>query len=49
MRFEEFSKALNEHLEKMMRSNRGLFQVAVDKDEMYNKYLDSYPLESNKI
>lgn len=49
MRFEEFSKALNEHLEKMMRSNRGLFQVAVDKDEMYSKYLDSYPLESNKI
>ena len=49
MRFEEFSKALNEHLEKMMRSNRWLFQVAVDKDEMYNKYLDSYPLESNKI
>lgn len=49
MRFEEFSKALNEHLEKMMRNDRGLFQVAVDKDEMYNKYLDSYPLESNKI
>lgn len=49
MRFEEFSKALNEHLEKMMRSDRGLFQVAVDKDKMYNKYLDSYPLESNKI
>lgn len=49
MRFEEFSKALNEHLEKMMRSDRWLFQVAVDKDEMYNKYLDSYPLESNKI
>ena len=49
MRFEEFSKALNEHLEKMMRNDRGLFQVTVDKDEMYNKYLDSYPLESNKI
>lgn len=49
MRFEEFSKALNKHLEEMMRSDRGLFQVAVDKDEMYNKYLDSYPLESNKI
>lgn len=49
MRFEEFSKALNEHLEKMMRNDRGLFQVAVDKDEMYSKYLDSYPLESNKI
>lgn len=49
MRFEEFSKALNEHLEKMMRNDRGLFQVALDKDEMYSKYLDSYPLESNKI
>ena len=49
MRFEEFSKALDKHLEEMMRSDRGLFQVVVDKDEMYNKYLDSYPLESNKI
>lgn len=45
MRFEEFSKALDKHLEEMMRSDRGLFQVVVDKDEMYNKYLDRYPLE----
>ena len=40
---------LNTHLNEMMKSNAHLFTVNVDKDDMWNHYLDSYPAGTNEI
>lgn len=42
MNFKEFSKLLRENFEDMASSSDRLFVVDVDKDEMYNIYLDSF-------
>lgn len=49
MRFVEFRKALQENFAKMTEGVTHLFEVAVDKDELWNLYLDSFPSERNKI
>ena len=46
--FNLFKKELNNHLEKMYK-NKHLFEVNLDKDVLYNLYLDSIPPEDNKI
>lgn len=49
MRFEEFSKLIEERFEEISKDAEVLFQVEVDKDEMWNLYLDSFPEGTNEI
>lgn len=46
--FNLFKKEINQHLEQMY-TNDHLFEVNLDKDVLYNLYLDSIPPEDNKI
>ena len=47
--FNKFKSEINTHLEKMYKENEHLFVVELDKDELYNLYLDLFPPEDNKI
>ena len=47
--FSEFMKYFTEHVNNMLESNQYLFLTDVDKDVMWNTYLDSYPLEYNLV
>lgn len=49
MEFKDFRKAIQDHFEKMVSDVNHLFEVEVDKDEMWNTYLDSYPVGTNMI
>ena len=49
MEFKDFRKAIQDHFEKMAADVNHLFEVEVDKDEMWNTYLDSYPAGTNMI
>lgn len=49
MTFIEMRDLLNEHFEKMTKNVEKLFVVGVDKDEMWNLYLDSFPKGTNEI
>ena len=49
MEFREFKKQLQDHFKEMTKDALQLFEVAVDKDELWNLYLDSFPEETNKI
>ena len=49
MEFKDFRKAIQEHLAEMTLDINQLFEVEVDKDEMWNKYLDSYPEGTNLL
>ena len=49
MEFKDFRKAIQDHFEKMVADVNTLFEVEVDKDEMWNTYLDSYPTGTNLI
>ena len=49
MEFKDFRKAIQDHFEKMVADVNTLFEVEVDKDEMWNTYLDSYPAGTNMI
>lgn len=49
MNFIEMRDMLNEHIKEMMASVDHMFEVQVDKDEMYNLYLDSFPKGTNEI
>lgn len=51
MNFVEFRDNIARNFEKMLKENGNghLFLVAVDRDEMWNVYLDSFPPEKNKI
>lgn len=42
--FMMFKKALQKHFDEMQREATHLFEVNVDKDELWNTYLDSFPL-----
>ncbi len=48
MEFKEFRSKLQEHFD-AMAANNTLFSVSVDKDEMWNTYLDSFPPGTNLI
>lgn len=41
--------AVQKHFEQMTKDNGYLFEVGLDKDELWNLYLDSFPEGTNKI
>lgn len=49
MEFTEMRNKLMEHFNEMVKDVDHLFEVAVDKDEMWNLYLDSFPVGTNEI
>lgn len=49
MEFLKFRNALQKNFAKMTKDATHLFEVAVDKDEMWNLYLDSFPAGTNEI
>lgn len=49
MDFEIFADKLRENFNEMVKDSDCLFEVEVDKDEIWNTYLDSYPSGSNEI
>ena len=49
MEFKDFRKAIQDHFERMTSDVSNLFEVEVDKDEMWNTYLDSYPKGTNLL
>ncbi len=49
MEFLGFEKALQKNFAEMAKGAAHLFEVAVDKDEMWNLYLESFPAGTNEI
>lgn len=49
MEFTEMRDKLREHFNEMIKDVDHLFEVAVDKDELWNLYLDSFPAGTNEI
>lgn len=49
MQFTEMRDMLNDHFTKMVENVQHLFEVQVNKDEMVNLYLDSFPKGTNEI
>lgn len=47
--FIKFKEALQNHFEEMQKEATHLFEVALDKDELWNLYLDSFPAGTNEI
>ena len=47
--FLKFKKALQDHFNDMQKDVTHLFEVNVDKDELWNTYLDSFPAGTNNI
>lgn len=49
MEFIEFKEKIREHFSEMTKDSSHLFEVGLDKDELWNKYLDSFPVGTNGI
>src|SRR5690606_33844823 len=49
MLFKEFKNQLKENFLEITKDSTHLFEVNVDKDEMWNLYLDSFPEGTNEI
>lgn len=49
MEFKKFKTQLQEHFAEMVKDATHLFEVDVEKDEMWNLYLDSFPAGTNEI
>lgn len=49
MEFKDFSNMISDHFKTMTKDVDRLFEVGVDKDEMWNTYLDSFPTGTNEI
>lgn len=49
MEFLEFRNAIQKNFAEMTKDTTHFFEVAVDKDEMWNLYLDSFPPGTNEI
>lgn len=47
--FLKFKKSLQDHFNEMQKDATHLFEVDVDKDELWNTYLDSFPAGTNNI
>jgi hypothetical protein len=49
MEFRKFKNDLKENFEKLSQDATHLFEVEVDKEEMWNLYLDSFPEGTNEV
>ena len=49
MEFSRFEKRFQENFAKLTKNATHLYEVEVDKDEMWNLYLDSFPAGTNEI
>ena len=49
MDFSEFKKLFQKNFEEMTKDADNLFEVAIDKDEFWNLYLDSFPAGTNEV
>lgn len=49
MEFIEFKEALQKHFAEMTKDATHLFEVDVDKDELWNTYLNSFPAGTNEL
>ena len=49
MEFKEFKELLQENFKQMVKGVNHLFEVDVDKDELWDLYLDSFPEGTNEI
>lgn len=49
MEFKDFRNMISDHFKTMTKDVDRLFEVGVDKDEMWNTYLDSFPTGTNEI
>ena len=49
MQFKDLKKALQDKFKQMTEGLSHLYEVAVDKDELWNLYLDSFPAGTNEI
>ena len=47
--FMKLKKELQTHFDEMQKEVTHLFEVNVDKDELWNTYLDSFPAGTNEI
>lgn len=49
MEFSNFKKAIQEHFAKLSENADHVYEVEVDKDALWNLYLDSFPAGTNEI
>ena len=49
MEFNKFKKAIQDHFAKLSENADHVYEVEVDKDKMWNLYLDSFPAGTNEI
>lgn len=49
MEFIKFKEELQKHFAEMTKDISHLFEVRLDKDELWNLYLDSFPKGTNEI
>ena len=47
--FMKFKRALQKHFDEMQKDATHLFEIDVDKDELWNIYLNSFPIGTNNI
>lgn len=47
--FIKFKERLQQNFKRMQKDATHLFEVDVDKDELWNTYLDSFPAGTNMI
>jgi len=49
MHFGEFKKLLQENFKQMSKDSSHLFEVGLDKDQLYGTYLNSFPAGTNEV
>lgn len=49
MEFDRFIKEMRKHFDEMVKDQKYLFEIEVDKDEFWNLYLDSFPEGTNNF
>jgi hypothetical protein len=49
MEFREFKKLFQENFKRLSEESNTLFEVSLDKDELWNLYLDSFPKGTNEV
>jgi hypothetical protein len=49
MEFTDFNRALQENFKTLTKDVTHLFEVDVDKDELWNLYLNSFPSGTNEL